>query len=66
VKDGGKGDTGIIAFFGIPGYAVEGGGFGGHIDLITEDSYMLFGKSYTCIMGCHWEAKKKFWFWPIA
>ncbi len=58
-----KDKTGIISFFKIPGYLVDGQP-GGHIDLIKHGEILWFWSTLECRLDCYWAAKE-IWFWPI-
>lgn len=63
-----SGRKGVISFFGIPGYSVNGG-LGGHIDLVNDGRYKFLGfiplGSVSCAHACYFNAQTV-WFWPAS
>ncbi|WP_338849256.1 T6SS effector amidase Tae4 family protein [Massilia sp. W12] len=58
-----KDKKGIISFFKIPGYMVDGQP-GGHIDLIKYGEFLYFWSVLECRLDCYWDAEE-IWFWPM-
>lgn len=56
---------GIISFMNMSSYPLPDGGFGGHIDLIKHDRFLLFWDRLICGSGCYWDAATC-WFWPLS
>lgn len=56
---------GIISFMNMPSYQLPEGGFGGHIDLIQHEQFLVFWDRVICGSGCYWDAATC-WFWPLS